>query len=94
MATAKKRNKVETSASAKKARERMRATEKHYIPNYPTKLYIFKLPASRFWWVRYFVNNNAVRKRAKQKANAKPLSLPKLFTTQSPTTSVMASTPL
>ena len=79
MATAKKRNKVETSASAKQARERMRATEKHYIPNYPTKLYIFKLPASRFWWVRYFVNNNAVRKSTKTESKREAIEFAKTF---------------
>ena len=53
---------VKTSAVHK---HRTGATEKYYIPNYPTKLFIYKHNASKFWWVRYFVNGNAIRKSTK-----------------------------
>jgi len=53
---------VRTSAAPK---HRTGAREKHFIPNYPTKLFIYKHSASKYWWVRYFVNGNAVRKSTK-----------------------------
>ena len=53
------------TSAAQGARHRTSATEKHYIPNYPKKLYIYKHAASPYWWVRYFVGNNAVRKSTK-----------------------------
>jgi hypothetical protein len=43
MAVAKTPKKSKTSASPKKQRDRTLATEKYYIPNYPKKLYIYKL---------------------------------------------------
>ena len=46
MAVAKTHKKSKTSASPKKQRDRTLATEKYYIPNYPKKLYIYKLAAS------------------------------------------------
>ena len=53
---------VRTSAAPK---HRTGAREKHFIPNYPTKLFIYRHNASKYWWVRYFVNGNAVRKSTK-----------------------------
>lgn len=55
------------------------ATEKHYVPGYPTKLYIHKLAASKYWWVRYFVNGNAVRKTTKTESKQKALAFAKDF---------------
>jgi hypothetical protein len=46
MPAAKKTKTSKTSASPKKVRDRTLATEKYYIPNYPKKLYIYKLAAS------------------------------------------------
>jgi hypothetical protein len=46
---------VRTSAAPK---HRTGAREKHFIPNYPTKLFIYRHNASKYWWVRYFVNGN------------------------------------
>ena len=79
MATAKKRSIKKTSASLKKQRHRTLATEKHYIPNYPTKLFIYKLEASKYWWVRYFVNGNAVRKTTKTESKREAIAFAKTF---------------
>ena len=62
MPSTKAAKRTKTSAAPKAARSRTSATEKHFIPNYPKKLFIYKLPASPYWWARYFVNGNAVRK--------------------------------
>ena len=79
MATAKKTKKSKTSASPKKVRDRTLATEKYYIPNYPKKLYIYKLAASPYWWARYFVNNNAVRKSTKTESKREAIAFAKTF---------------
>ena len=79
LATAKKRPTTKTSASKKKQRHRTLATVKHYIPNYPTKLYIYKLEASKYWWVRYFVNGNAVRKTTKTESKREAIAFAKTF---------------
>ncbi len=79
MATASKRSVNKTSASAKKFSQRTRATEKHYIPNYPTKLFIYKQAASQYWWVRYFVNGNAVRKTTKTDNKRDAIAFAKSF---------------
>jgi len=57
--------KSQTCAS-QTAAHRTTAIEKHYIANYPKKLFIYKHNASKFWWVRYFVGNNAVRKSTRR----------------------------
>jgi hypothetical protein len=79
VATAKKRSNLKTSALVKKQRHRSLATEKHYIPNYPTKLFIYKLEASKYWWVRYFVNGNAVRKTTKTESKREAIAFAKTF---------------
>jgi hypothetical protein len=70
--------KPKTSA-AQAAAHRTTATEKHYIPNYPTKLFIYKHNASKFWWVRYFVGNNAVRKSTKTTIKRDAIAFAKQF---------------
>jgi hypothetical protein len=68
-----------TPATQKKALHRTGATEKHNIPGYPTKLYIYKLEASKYWWVRYFLNGNAVRKTTKAVGNREAIAFAKEF---------------
>ncbi len=80
MVAGKKTVAKKTSAAQKKvAKHRTGATEKHYIPNYPTKLYIYKLAASKYWWVRYFVNGNAVRKTTKTESKREAIAFAKEF---------------
>ncbi len=70
---------TKTSASQAVVVERTRATEKHYIPNYPTKLFIYKQAATKYWWVRYFVNGNAVRKTTKTQSKREAVEFAKEF---------------
>ena len=35
------------------------------VPNYPTKLTIYKSEASPFWWVRYYAANKIFRRSTK-----------------------------
>ena len=71
--------KTKTPASLEKAKHRTVATEKHYIPNYPTKLFIYKLPASPYWWVRYFANGSAMRKSTKTESKRDAIAFAKTF---------------
>lgn len=68
-----------TSAKQKAQLHRTGATEKHYIPNYPTKLFIYKLAASPYWWVRYFANGNALRKSTKCEGKKQAIDFAKTF---------------
>jgi len=70
-----------TAAKATTAQKKHRtgATEKYYIPNYPTKLYIYKLDASKYWWARYFVGRNAVRKSTKTESKQEAIAFAKEF---------------
>lgn len=68
-----------TSAKQVDAKHRTGATEKHHIPGYPTKLFIYKLYASKYWWVRYFLNGNAVRKTTKTEAKLKAIAFAKEY---------------
>ena len=70
--------KSQTSAS-QKAAHRTTAIEKHYIANYPKKLFIYKHNASKFWWVRYFVGTNAVRKSTKTTVKRDAIAFAKQF---------------
>jgi len=79
MATAKKQKKDDDLCFSCESKGKDEGTEKHYIPNYPNKLYIYKLPASRYWWVRYFVNNNAVRKSTKTESKREAIEFAKTF---------------
>lgn len=60
-------------------RGRTWATEKHYIPNYPQKLFIYKQQASKYWWARYFANGNAVRKSSKTVSKQEAIAFAKNF---------------
>jgi len=79
MQSTKAAKRTKTSAAPKVARSRTSATEKHFIPNYPQKLFIYKLPASSFWWARYFVNGNAVRKSTKTQGKREAMEFAKTF---------------
>jgi len=72
---------IPTAAKVTTAQKKHRtgATEKHYIPHYPTKLYIYKLDASKYWWARYFVGRNAVRKSTKTESKQEAIAFAKEF---------------
>lgn len=74
-----KKTAKKTLAAQTVAVERTRATEKHYIPGYPTKLFIYKQAASKYWWVRYFLNRNAVRKTTKTESKREAIAFAKEY---------------
>lgn len=77
MATTRKTKTAKTPAT--KPRHRTLATETAYIPNYPQKLFIYKLPASKYWWVRYFVGGKTVRKSTKETSKQRAIAFAKDF---------------
>ena len=79
MAVSKTTAAKKTAATQPKKLHRTGATEKYYVNGYPTKLYIYKLAASQFWWVRYFANGNAVRKSTKSDSKQAAIEFAKEF---------------
>jgi hypothetical protein len=79
MAVSKKKVAKNAAATVPKELHRTGATEKHYITGYPTKLYIYKLAASKYWWARYFSNGNAVRKTTKTDSKLQAIAFAKEF---------------
>jgi len=81
MAIAKKAKTGKTPATLSEGnvKHRTGATEKCYIANYPNKLFIYKLTASKYWWARYFVGNNAVRKSTKTEMKREAIEFAKTF---------------
>ena len=51
----------------------------YHIPNYPTKLVIYQLDASPYWWVRYYHNKRILRKSTKETDKRKAVEFAKRF---------------
>ena len=49
------------------------------VAGYPSKLVIYQLRASRFWWVRYYAHGKILRKSTKAEQKAPALAFAKLF---------------
>lgn len=49
------------------------------IPGYPSKLVIFKLPASSYWWVRYFAEKHIFKRTTKTEIKRDALEAAKRF---------------
>jgi hypothetical protein len=49
------------------------------IPGYPRKLVIFKIPASSYWWVRYFTNSQIYKRTTKTEIKRDALEAAKRF---------------
>jgi hypothetical protein len=49
------------------------------VTGYPSKLVIYQLRASRFWWVRYYSHGKIARKSTKAEQKAPALAFAKLF---------------
>lgn len=65
--------------SAVKQRHRTLPQEVAYIKGYPSKLFLYKLPASPFWWVRYYIAGKTVRKSTKTDSKQKATAFAKDF---------------
>jgi len=55
------------------------AETKFSVPNYPTKLNIFKISASRFFWVRYYDEGRIFKKSTKTDERRKAIEFAKRF---------------
>ncbi len=49
------------------------------IPGYPRKLVIFKLPASSYWWVRYYAENHVFKRTTKTEIKRDAMEAAKRF---------------
>jgi mitochondrial fission protein ELM1 len=61
-----KKAQLSVVVSNDKHRTNPKAASLHRIPNYPTKLVIYQLAASPYWWVRYYQNKRILRKSTKE----------------------------
>lgn len=66
-----------TSASQRK--HRTTPLQLTYIPNYPKKLVIYRLEASSYWWVRYYVDGKIVRRSTRTEGKAEAIKFAKQF---------------
>lgn len=62
-----------------KHRTNPKADTLYHIPNYPTKLVIYQLDASPYWWVRYYHNKRILRKSTKETDKRKAVEFAKRF---------------
>lgn len=49
------------------------------VPSYPSKLVIYQLAASKYWWVRYYANGKILRRTTKCEEKSKALTVAKHF---------------
>lgn len=49
------------------------------IPGYPRKLVIFQIPASSYWWVRYFTNHRMFKRTTKTEVKLHAIEAAKRF---------------
>lgn len=54
-------------------------TEKQEIKGYPSKLFIYRLDASPYWWVRYFIDGRVLRKTTKTSGKREAIEFAKQF---------------
>ena len=71
--------KLVVAKQAAKARAATSYVEKHQIPNYPSKLFIYKLQASPYWWVRYYIDGKVLRKTTKKQGKREAIEFAKTF---------------
>ena len=51
----------------------------NYVPGYPRKLVIFKIPASSYWWVRYYAVEKIYKRTTKTDIKRDALEAAKRF---------------
>jgi hypothetical protein len=71
-----------SKTSAEKVRHRTLPSEVSYIKGYPEKLFIYRLPASPFWWVRYYIAGKTVRRSTKHEGKQQAVTFAKDFYSQ------------
>jgi len=71
--------KTQTSASQARHKTTPIAGTVTAVPSYPSKLVIYQLAASKFWWVRYYANGKILRRSTKCEEKSKAISFAKHF---------------
>jgi len=74
-----KKARLSVVVSNDKHRTNPKAETLHRIPNYPTKLVIYQLAASPYWWVRYYHHKRILRKSTKETDKRKAVEFAKRF---------------
>ena len=62
-----------------RGRSRTSEIQREYIPGYPQTLFIYRLPASRYWWVRFYIAGKTLRKTTKQTGKREATEFAKLY---------------
>ena len=60
-------------------RHRTADIERAYIEGYPTRLWIYRLQASRFWWVRYYTAGRTLKQSTRQTGRREALEFARQF---------------
>jgi hypothetical protein len=60
-------------------RHRTADIERAYLEGYPTRLWIYRLAASRFWWVRYYTAGRTLKQSTKQTGRREALEFARQF---------------
>lgn len=71
--------KKQQSTAAAKVRHRTLASEVAYIKDYPQKLFIYKMPASPFWWCRYYIAGKTIRRSTQTDSKQRAIAFAKDF---------------
>lgn len=66
-------------STALKGKHRTTPVQLTHIPNYPNKLAIYKLAASSYWWVRYYVDGKITRRTTKTEGKGEAIKFAKEF---------------
>jgi len=69
--------KFDAQEYAIQTKSRTAETERAYIEGYPAHLWIYRLAASRYWWIRYYWNGKVCRKSTKQTGKREAVSFAK-----------------
>jgi hypothetical protein len=71
--------KFDAQEYAIQTKSRTAETERAYIDGYPEQLWIYRLAASRYWWIRYYWNGKVCRKSTKQTGKREAVSFAKSY---------------
>ncbi|NHC08354.1 hypothetical protein [Azonexus fungiphilus] len=69
----------EQKTSASKVRHRTTPVQLTHVPNYPQKLVIYRLEASSYWWVRYYIDGKIARRSTKTEKKGEAIAFAKQF---------------
>ena len=71
--------KFDAHTNARPTKSRTSEVERAYINGYPTKLWIYRLQASQYWWVRYYTDGRIVKKSTKQTGRREAIEFAKAY---------------